>query len=166
MRNRVLMMSVLLGLAAVMIPGTAAAIPPEVVLEYDLDASIDIPAGEICPFELHVEQTGSVKVTVFYHSDGTLDRGLVTVRATLEWSSVDVTAWEIVAFQNILDVDAETVTQLGNSFNIHAGAGGILVNDSGLLALDSDMRDVVVALNGPHQSLEGDFDSLCEALSP
>jgi hypothetical protein len=37
------------------------------------------------------------------------------------------------AWAGTYDAETDTFTERGNQFNVHAGAGGILVNDSGLI---------------------------------
>ncbi len=72
------------------------------------------------------------------------------------------------AGKTVIDLDPETgevirQTDTGNLWNVHAGAGGVLVNDSGRVVFDSEGVPIIV--NGPHQPLFGEFDDACAALA-
>lgn len=151
--------------AFMMIPATALAVPPEVVAQGEDTFSAVIPAGEVCPFEVQIDETSRFKVTEYYNQDGSLKRVHVQVRGTTVWSSADGEAWENWAWNGVFDPEALTFTQTGNIFNIHAGAGGIRVNDKGRIVIDDTTGEAIV-INGPHQAFEGDFSGLCDALAP
>ena len=162
MRNSMVLVATVI---VVMIPVSAFAAPPQVVDEGEGMFSDVIPAGVICPFEVNTEETSRFKVTEFYNEDDTLKRVHVQVRGTTVWSSSDGAASENWAWNGVFDPDAQTFTQTGNVFNIHAGAGGVRVNDKGRIVIEDTTGDALV-INGPHQAWEGDFSGLCEVLAP
>ena len=147
------------------IPATAFAVPPQVVTEEEVTFSEVFPAGTVCPFEVSREGTESWRVTEFYSKDGSLTSVHEHVRGTTTYFSSYGEASENFAGTNVIDLETQTFTANGNAFNIHAGVGGVLVNDSGRIVIDLKTFEALV-INGPRQSWQGDFTDLCEALDP
>jgi hypothetical protein len=55
---------------------------------------------------------------------------------------------------------SETVT--GNTWNAHAGAGAVIVDDSGRIVFDENGD--VVSVSGPHEAFFGEFDDFCAGM--
>ena len=153
-------------LATVLIASPAAAAKPVVVFEADFDDTFVVPAEEfICGVEATIHEVGSVKVTDYFDKDGNFVRGHVRVRGT---THVTTEFGEVVdrwSWNGFFDPETLTDTQVGNIFNVHAGPGGVLVNDSGRIVIDVTTGQANV-INGPHQAWFGDFDDACAVLAP
>lgn len=143
----------------------ASAAKPAVVHEQDFDNTSVVPDDPVCGVDVTIHEVGSVKVTEFYNNDGTLARVRAHVAGTTTITSESgevVNRWA----QNItFDPDTLTDTITGNSYNVHAGAGGVLVNDSGRIVIDLTTGEAIV-INGPHQAWFGEFDDACAVLAP
>lgn len=145
-----------------LLPAAALATPPEVVAEGEFAASLlQVEATAACGFDVYVDFEGTYKVTVFFDKDGEPVSQREHVNGTALWTSANSQSWDTYAFNVDIDYATGLATLTGNIENAHAGAGGILLNDSGRIILGG--ADVIV--NGPHQLWFGDFDGLCEALS-
>ena len=152
--------------ALALVAGHVAAAPPVVVDEGTFDDTFEVPADEFfCDVDVTVNEVGSFRVTDFYDRDGNFVRGRVHVMGTLTVTSAYGQAVDRWAQNDTFDPEDLTVTFTGNPWNTHAGAGGVLVNDSGRIVVDVTTGEAVV-VNGPHQAFFGDFDALCEVLEP
>ena len=144
----------------------ASAAPPAVVVEEEFENTFFLPAGqEPCGVDTVVHEVGSAKITEFYDNDGDTIRSrrkaMGTTTITTEFGQI-VDRWSETA---VLDPETGTLTVTGNPFNVHAGAGGVLVNDSGRIVIDLSTGETLV-VNGPHQWWFGDFDDACAVLAP
>lgn len=149
-----------------LLPSAALAVPPTVVADFEDSISEDIPAEFApCGFGIHIEESVSVRVTEFYDQDGLVDRITVHVRGTTVWSTDHGEVWEHWNVNEVFDPNELTSTQTGSPWNGHAGAGGIVINDSGRIVIDVTNGEALV-INGPHQAWEGDFEAFCEVLAP
>lgn len=160
------------GMAATM--ATPAAADQPVVVEDFTDSADFVIPGEFspCGFDVRVQEEVSVRVTVFFDQDGETRQVKGHVRGTTHYSlpegDVVVTEhWVINEFVELPpgatpETDPLGVTIVGKPFNAHAGAGGILINDSGRIVFDENGE--VVAVNGPHEAFFGEFDDFCAAL--
>ncbi|MCL1692612.1 MAG: hypothetical protein M3096_02900 [Actinomycetia bacterium] len=156
-------------LAIMMIPVAALATPPEVVDEGEFDYSFlnDEMTAE-CGFDVYTAAEGSYKVTEFSNKDGDPVRMRIHETGKVLWTSADGEAWENYAVNVDIDLATGIETLKGNVWNLHAGAGGILVNDSGRIILAPDGEggyESALTINGPHQAWYEEFDAMCEALS-
>lgn len=151
----------------------ASADKPLVVEDFTDSVDFVIPAEfGPCDFDIRLQEEVSVKVTLFFDSDGETRQAKVHVNGTSYWSlpegDVVVTEhWVTNEFVELPpgatpETDPLSVTLVGNPWNAHAGAGGILVNDSGRIVFDENGDLVVV--NGPHEAFFGEFDDFCAAL--
>ena len=167
--RRVLVFALAVGMTmAVAAPASAAR--PVVFEEGDFDDMFVVPEGEICDFALDVRDTGSFIGKVFFDNQGRAIRVSYHASGTsyASRSDGDVVAVDRWAANTVLDLDPESgevirQTDTGNVWNVHAGAGGVLVNDSGRVVFDSEGLPVTV--NGPHEALFGQFEELCAALA-
>lgn len=145
-------------------PTTASAATPVVVEEGEFDNTFAVPADQFeCDVDVVVHIAGIFRVTEFLDRDGKLSRVRshtnATTRITSEHGTI-VDRWvENVTF----DAGDLTRTFTGNIYNVHSGAGGILVNDSGRLVFDETTGEPII-VNGPHQGFAGDFADACAAL--
>ena len=150
-------------LALLAIPATAFGAKPEVFFEGEFDDSFTIPAGAVCAFEIEGQETSRVQEKGYFNEDGSLNRVHVKVRGTTYLTGPGGTAVDRWAWNGVFDAEALTFTQNGNVFNVHAGPGGVLVNDSGKIVFD-DTTGEVLRINGPHEAFFEEFDALCEAI--
>lgn len=138
------------------------ATPPEVVDEGEFAFSfLEEDMTERCGTDIDIAVEGTYKVTVFFDKDGEPVRERVHENGRVTWTSDHGEAWENYAVNTDIDYATGTVAYIGNVWNLHAGAGGILVNDSGRIIFGGP--DVIV--NGPHQAWYEEFGDLCDALS-
>ena len=153
-------------LAAVLVASPAVAAKPVVVVDEDFDDMFVLSVEEsTCGVEETVHEVGSAKTTHYFDKDGNFVRGNIhmmgTTTVTTEFGEV-VDRW---SWNGFFDPATLTLTQVGNVFNVHAGPGGVLVNDSGRLVIDVTTGEALV-INGPHQAWFGEFDDACAVLAP
>ena len=153
-------------LATVVIAAPAAAAPPVVVLQEDFDNTFISPAEfDPCGVETTVHQVGSVKITDYLDNDGNFVRGRIHVMGTTYVTSEFGQVVDRWVWNGTFDPETLTDTQVGNIFNVHAGPGGVLVNDSGRIVIDVTNGEAIT-INGPHQAWFGEFDDACAVLAP
>lgn len=149
--------------ALFMIPTGALAQAP-VVLDEGVDTFgpfVDPDLSAACGFDVTIEGAEHFKVTLFFDKDGLPTHITVHVRGSAHLSSAGGEAWDRWAFSVVEDIAEGTATFNGNVFNVHAGSGGVLVNDSGQVIFNGEL-----IVHGPHQALFGEADDLCAALAP
>lgn len=148
-----------------MAPTAAWAGPPEVVFDGPDSFSDLVPAGAICDFAVHIEETVNVRVTHFFDKNGDFRRETVHITGRTNWTTDSGAVVEHWAWNGTFDPEELTFTQAGNVWNGHAKGQGIVINDSGLIVIDVTTEEAIV-IRGPHQAWEGDFGDFCAALSP
>ena len=152
-------------IATWLVASPASAAPPAVVYEEDFDNTWFVPDDPVCGVDITIHEVGTGKVTEFYDNDGDVTRVRVhsmgTTTRTTDFGQV-VDRWSV---NHTFDPETLTETTVGNVFNTHAGAGGVLVNDSGRLVIDVITGDEL-AVNGPHEAWFGEFDDACAVLAP
>lgn len=164
MRRLVVLFAVV---ALVMVPTAAAAGPPEVVFEETFEWGPELDAGlsDFCGFDVWVQGSDRVKTTVFFDKDGA--ERLVRTKINGEqhfWTDHGTTAFDRWGFSVMEDLVAENVSVNGNVWNVHAGGGGILVNDSGKIVFEFSTGDVII--HGPHDAFfEDPAIALCAGLA-
>ena len=152
----------------------ASADKPLVFEQGEFDDTFVIPGGVgFCDFDVQRRATGTFKTTVFFDKDGETRLAKNHANGSTFWSlpGGDVVASENWAVNNFFELapgsGPETPplssTTVGNVWNVHGGAGGVLVNDSGRVVFDGDGN--IVSVNGPHQALFGEVGELCDALA-
>ena len=149
----------------------ATAVPPVVVLDEDVDEVVTLPASDSpCGIELTLHDVYSIRVTGFLDKDGNLVRGQQQAHGTARVSS-EYGEWvDRWAYSEHFDPETLTTALNGNKYNIHAGPGGVLLNDSGRLVIDLTTDEAIV-INGPHEGWpysdwSGDWDDACAAVLP
>ncbi len=167
------MLCIAMAVGIVMNMGTrASAAPPVVVDEAVYDDTLVIPAGVgFCDFDVQRRDTGSYIVKVFFNKDGNVVRVTYHERGTTYYAlpGDDVVAIDRFSEYQVIRVDPETDmvvsnSLLGNKWNVHAGSGGVLVNESGRIVFDGDGTPIIT--NGPKEAFRGEFGDLCAALVP
>lgn len=154
--------------AVLLMASPAVAAAPQVVLQDSVDETFTVPAGAFCGVAVTFHDVGTIKLTEFSDADGNLVRMTVhlggTTTVTSDHGKV-VNRWRQFG---VFDPATNTITWSGNSFNVHAGAGGILANVSGHWVQDAATEEVTV-VGGPHQDPTSDADVLaavCAELEP
>ena len=132
----------------------------------DFENTFFVPAeDDVCGVDTTVHEAGSVKITEFYDNEGNLIRArtkvMGTTTITTDFGHV-VDRW---SQSRTFDPETLTDTVTGNPWNVHGGAGGVLVNDSGRIVIDLATSDALV-INRPHQTWFGEFDDACAVLAP
>ena len=158
---------------AVALPSQALAEKPFVLDEGQFSEDFVIPAEfGPCDFDLRLQEEGSFKVTVFFDKDGETRLAKVHTNGTSMWGlpgedGVVTEHWVANDFLELAPGSTPETPPLGsatvgNLWNAHAGAGGVLVNDSGRIVFDENGD--VVSVNGPHEAFFGEFDAFCAAI--
>lgn len=147
--------------------GTATAAPPS----FDVDVqegsdSGSLAAGEFC--DVAVEWTDTWKVTIRdrFDSDGTFVEGTVHGRDAVTWTSEYGEVFKRRAWAGTYDPATDIFTVRGNQQNLHAGAGGVFVNDSGRTVLVNSTGEILFNA-GPLEAFDRDLtDDICAQLEP
>ena len=153
----------------------ALADKPLVFEQGEFDVTFVIPGGVgVCDFAIQGREMGSFVTTVFFDKDGETRSAKNHANGTTYWSlpdgdTVAVDRWVNNTFFELApgsgpETPPLSQTTVGNPWNVHGGAGGVLVNDSGRVVFDGNGD--IVSVNGPHQALFGDFGDLCDFLAP
>ena len=158
---------------AVALPSQASAEKPLVFDEGQFSEDFVIPAAfGPCDFDVRIQEEGSFKVTVFFDKDGQTRQAKIHTNGTTRWGLPDKDAvvtdrWVANTFLELAPGSTPGTpplgeTVVGNPWNAHAGAGGVLVNDSGRIVFDENGD--VVSVSGPHEAFFGEFDDFCAAI--
>jgi len=149
----------------------AAAAQPEVILDELVD-EVTVLSGDDspCGFDVTLHDEFTVKITGFFDRDGNLLKGRQHAHGTATASTEHGEWVDRWAYNEYFDPESFTATLHGNVYNIHAGAGGVLLNDSGRLVIDQATGEAL-EINGPHEGWPygdwtGDWDAACAALAP
>ena len=147
--------------------GTASAAPPSFdVNVQEGSESGSYAAGEFC--DVPVDWTDTWKVTFKgrFDSDGTFVEGTVHGHDTATWTSEYGEVFKRRAWAGTYDPATDLFTVRGNQQNLHAGAGGVFVNDSGR-AIVVDSTGELLFNAGPLEGFERDLtDDICAQLEP
>lgn len=157
------LITVLTALTVLALPSAAFAAAPLVVEDFTETFSGTIPAGEMCEFEVQLEETIDVRVTVFFNADGSEDRIDAMVHGDTVWSSEYGEVFEHWHVRDSFDPNTLTAMVTGNRWNGHQAGAGIVVNGSGRVLIDVETGDLT--FNGPNEEHDGPA-ALCEALAP
>jgi hypothetical protein len=145
--------------------GTATAAPPSFDVNVDQgSASGSYAAGEFC--DVAVDWTDTWKATFKgrFDSDGTFVEGTVHGHDAATWTSEHGEVFKRRAWAGTYDPATDLFTVRGNQQNLHAGAGGVFVNDSGrTIVVDSTGELRFNA--GPLEGFDRDLtDDICAQL--
>lgn len=154
------------GIAAALAIASPAAAAQPITIEDTTYVETETQSAEefVCGVEATFHTAGVRRITAFVDRDGALLRvqghigGTTTV--TTAYGEV-VNRWR----ENGRLAPDGTLTWSGNSFNVHAGAGGVLLNQSGRWIVDDNTGEVL-STAGPQQTPETDPEALCGVLAP
>jgi hypothetical protein len=129
--------------------------------------------SSVCPFDLTVHLHGSFKNVDYYDNSGFLYKTIATVGGggpfTVSYRANGTTltqrneAFSVVLTYNP-DGSVSTYTQRGPFNKFTTPGGGIVLLDTGIATWSEPEEDLLFA-GGPHQAVNGDFDSFCAAFS-
>lgn len=151
--------------AALAVAAPAAAAQPSVLVE-TTDIEEQIPAdANPCGVDVTFEEVATKRTTTFVDADGTVVRqqvhGVVTTTVTSEYGQL-INRW---GANVVIDPRDGTYTRAGNYDNVHAGAGGVIINGSGRIVLDEATGDVLFTA-GPLELIDENWAKFCSALTP
>lgn len=146
--------------------GPAAAGPPVVDDEGSYDDTYDVPAAAFpCGVDVTFHEVGTYRLTTFFDRHGAVVRQTGHIGGTTTITSDHGQITNHWRENGTLDPATGTITWSGNSFNIHGGAGGVLVNTSGRWVVDAATDELLDAV-GPQEDPEEHFGRLCAVLAP
>ncbi len=160
-------------LVAIALPSQASAEQPFIFDEGEFSNDFVIPAEfGPCEFDLRLQEEGWFKTTVFFDRDGQTRQAKLYTNGTSRWGLPGQDAavtehWVVNEFWELPPGATPGTPPLsrtvnGNPWNAHAGAGGVIVNDSGRIVFDENGD--VVSVSGPHEAFFGEFDDFCAAI--
>jgi hypothetical protein len=127
---------------------------------------------DLCGFPVTHTENGTGKVTVFADQQGNLVKSIATdmSRFTITASANGKTLISNEPTVLILDFDANTLAQLGLIAAFHVpGQGVILLAAGRLVVVPTGAPPTpadVLAIDGPHQPIQGDVTAYCNYFSP
>jgi hypothetical protein len=119
------------GTIALVAPLGASAAKPDIGDRFSDGFEEVVDFCEQGPFTISEQVKGVEKG--FFDKDGNLSRATIQLNGTTTLTSEYGELFDRWAWAGTYDAETDTFTERGNQFNVHAGAGGILVNDSGLI---------------------------------
>jgi hypothetical protein len=144
----------------------AVAAPPVVYDQGGFEDSYTVPAEAFpCGVEVTFHEDMTYRFTAFLDRDGEVVREMGHIGGTTTVTSAYGQITNRWRENAVLDPESGTISWTGNSFNIHAGAGGVLVNMSGRWIVDLATDDLTFVA-GPHEDPDEDFSDLCAVLAP
>ncbi len=127
---------------------------------------------DLCGFPITHVENGTGKVTVFVDQQGNPVKSIATdmSRFTITASANGKTLVSNEPTVSILDFEANTLAQLGLIAAFHVPGQGVILLAAGRLVVvptgaPPALADVV-AVDGPHQPIEGDVAAYCNYFSP
>lgn len=127
--------------------------------------------SEVCPFDVTVHLEGYYKNVDYYDNSGFLYKTINTVGGggpfTITNTAHGTTlTQQSEAFSEVItynrDGSARTYTRRGAYSRITVPGGGIVLLDTGIATWSEPDEELLFA-GGPHQAVNGDFDSFCAA---
>jgi hypothetical protein len=126
----------------------------------------------LCGFPITHVENGTGKVTVFFDQQGNPTKVISTDmgRFTITASASGKTLVSDEPFVVIFNAEANTVAQLGLIAAFHVPGEGVILLAAGRLVVvptvgPPTLADVI-AIDGPHQPIEGDVAAYCNYFSP
>jgi hypothetical protein len=159
----------LIGLA-LLVASPAAALTKHTTI-IDLDEVSVIPAGELCSFDVTVEQgPGQIKVDEFFDASGNITKAIVTNYGGAFHETVSangVTLSTVQTFSDFIyfnpDGSIRNAADAGINFVFTLPHQGVVSVQVGLIKFDSNFNPIFTA--GPGFRTSPDTDALCTALS-
>ena len=155
------------GTLAAVTPLQASASPPVVVQDERIEDEFVVD-GLCEEGAFTVRISVKVRETMFFDKDGNF------VKATIHVNGTDIVTgdggelFDRYAWNGTFDPATGIFFERGNQWNVHAGAGGILVNDSGLIKFTFDENGEFVLLRnaGPLDTFPDGPGDPCGILFP
>jgi len=126
---------------------------------------------DLCGFPITHVENGTGKVTVFFDQDDpakaiSTDMGRFTITASANGKTLVSNEPTVL----ILDFQANTLAQLGLIAAFHAPGEGVILLAAGRLVVvptgAAPTPADVLAIDGPHQPIEGDVAAYCNYFAP
>jgi hypothetical protein len=127
---------------------------------------------DLCGFPITHVETGTGRLTIFFDQDGNPTKAISTDmgRVTITASANGKTLVSNEPFAVIFDFEANTVAQVGLIAAFHVpGEGVILLAAGRLVVVPTGAPPTpadVIAIDGPHQPIEGDVAAYCSYFAP
>lgn len=133
----------------------APAASPEVVVDDTFTTGPEVHAvlSDLCGFEIMVQGTESVRVTIFSDRAGDFKEAKIHARGEFRYWTDTAEAFERFAV-SVTDSADGTRSVSGNVWNVHAASGQRLIHDSGRVLFDGPN---ILSVNGPHEELLAEF---------
>jgi hypothetical protein len=127
---------------------------------------------ELCGFPITHVENGTGKFAVFFDQQGNPVRSIATDmgRVTISASANGKTLLSNEPTVLILDLEANTLAQLGLIVAFHVPGGGVILLAAGRLVVVPTGAPPapadVIAIDGPHQPIQGDVAAYCGYFAP
>lgn len=147
--------------------GTASAAPPDFKVEVvEGTDSGSFAAGEYCEVAIDWTDTWKVTFRTRFDSDGDFVEDKVHGHDATTWTSEYGEVFKRRAWAGTYDPATDIFTVRGNQMNLHAGAGGVFVNDSGRTVVVDSTGELLFNA-GPLEGFERDLtEDICAQLEP
>lgn len=146
---------------------TASAAPPSFTVDVEEGSeSGSYAAGEFCDVPVDWTDTWKVTSKARFDRDGTFVKATVHGHDAATWTSEYGEVFKRRAWAGTYDPATDLFTVRGNQQNLHAGAGGVFVNDSGRTIVVDSTGEILFNA-GPLEAFERDLtDDICAQLEP
>jgi hypothetical protein len=128
------------------------------------DHFVDEGASAACGLPVTVDSTGTRTIQVLFDQSGNPIRLQVHINATGTMSANGIVLQEADHGSEFIDLVSVNETDVGLVFREVLPGLGIVIMDRGRVTVAPDGSVLFEA--GPHPALDGDFASLCAALTP
>jgi hypothetical protein len=166
--RRIVLSVAALGLAAALAASARAAEPMRFAVTVENFTWTD----DLCGFPIAHVENGTGKVTLFFDQNGnptkaiTTNLGQFTITASANGKTLVSNEPTVL----IVDFEASTVAQLGLIAAFHVPGAGVILLAAGRLVVALTGAPPtpadVIAINGPHQPIEGDVAAYCAYFAP
>jgi hypothetical protein len=129
------------------------------------DHFVDEGASAACGFPVTADVTGIRTIQVLFDRSGTPIRLQVHINGTGTMSANGIALQESDHVTEFIDLVSGNETDVGLVFREVLPGLGIVIMDRGRVTIAPDGSSVLFVA-GPHPALDGDFGSLCAALTP
>jgi hypothetical protein len=161
---KTLLTSAIAGFAALCLAGPADASTPQTGT-FPIDEQFtDDGANAACGFDVDVHFAGTVRYIAFFDNQGNLTSVQLHTNATGTMTANGITLDEVDHNTETIDLVDGTDTEVGIVFRESLPGLGIATMDRGRVSATLDGNLLFEA--GPHPALDGDFTTLCAALTP
>jgi hypothetical protein len=163
-RSMTALLTTIASLAVLCMPSIADASQPQTGT-FPIDEQFtDEGAIAACGFDVNVHIVGTGRTIAFFDANGELTSVQVHTDATGTMTANGITLNEVDHNTDTFDLVDGTETLVGIVFRESLLGLGIAIMDVGRVTATLDGNLVFEA--GPHPALDGDFTTLCAALTP